>query len=177
MPIIIRATERDAAALAEFAARTFRDAFGAQNNPRDLEQFLATAYRREQQLAEIQDGRVDTLLAFEGADLVGFAQVREGVTPACIKADKAVELQRIYVDRNWHGHPIAAALMDAAKSAARARGGTHLWLGVWERNPRAQAFYRKHGFDTVGTHIFTVGTDPQTDVLMQCSLDESRPRD
>ena len=74
--------------------------------------------------------------------------------------------KRFYVDKPWHGQGLARSLMDAAEKAARARGAREFWLGVWERNERAQAFYRKCGFRKVGTQIFVVGTDPQTDNVM-----------
>ncbi len=77
-----------------------------------------------------------------------------------------VELLRFYVDQPWQGQGIAGLLMQAVEEQARARGARELWLGVWERNERAQAFYRKHGFRKVGTQIFVVGTDPQTDHVM-----------
>ena len=71
------------------------------------------------------------------------------------------------MDQAWHGRGVAPILMDAAVSEAAggARGCTAIWLGVWERNPRAQAFYRKHGFVPVGTHVFMLGTEPQTDQI------------
>ena len=73
---------------------------------------------------------------------------------------------RFYVDKPWQGRGLAAQLMRAVEKRALERGARELWLGVWERNERAQAFYRKHGFRQVGTQIFVVGTDPQTDHVM-----------
>src|SRR5436305_271799 len=78
-----------------------------------------------------------------------------------------VELARFYVAHAWHGRGIAQALMDAVKNAAEVLGGKTLWLGVWERNARAIAFYEKCGFRTVGSHPFLVGSDLQTDLVMQ----------
>ena len=77
-----------------------------------------------------------------------------------------LELKRLYVARAWHGQGVAQALMEAALDAARARGAATLWLGVWERNPRAAAFYRKYGFERVGEHTFMLGADAQTDWLL-----------
>ena len=80
-------------------------------------------------------------------------------------APPRIELKRLYVARAWHGRGVAQALMDAALDAARARGAQKLWLGVWERNPRAVAFYAKYGFVRVGEHTFVLGGDAQTDWL------------
>ena len=84
-----------------------------------------------------------------------------------------LELKRLYVAAAWHGRGVAQALMDAALMAARTCGARTLWLGVWERNPRAAAFYAKHGFRRVGEHTFVLGEDVQTDWLLARPLDET----
>jgi ribosomal protein S18 acetylase RimI-like enzyme len=168
--IIRRAGEQDAVDLASFAARTFREAFEADNNPNDFALFMATTYSPELQRAEILNSDVDTLLAIERDTLIGFVQIRIGNPPSCVTHSAPVELQRMYVDRTWHGKGVADQLMTASKESARARGGKHLWLGVWERNTRAQSFYRRCGFEKVGTHFFVVGNDPQIDHVMVCPL-------
>lgn len=164
---IRRATVVDAEALTRFGARTFSETFAADNTAEDLRLHLESAWRPELQRAEILDGTLDTLLACDVHDaLAGFAQVRAAQPPAGITAEKPVELKRFYVDRPWQGRGVARQLMDAVETQTRARDARELWLGVWERNERAQAFYRKCGFRKVGTQIFVVGTDPQTDHVM-----------
>jgi len=164
---IRRATPADATPLAHFGARTFFETFAADNTPEDMEKHLAAAWNPELQRAEIADSALDTLLALDGGGaLAGFAQLRADHAPAGIPTQRAVELNRFYVDKPWQGRGLARALMAAVVNAARARGARELWLGVWERNERAQAFYRKCGFEKVGTQIFVVGTDPQTDNVM-----------
>ena len=153
----------DAAALAELAARTFADTFAHSNDPGDMAAYLASAYGLRQQTAELEDPDVVTLLAFRGDILVGYAQVRRQPPPACVDVEHPVELRRFYIDRAEHGRGVARVLMDEAHAAVRALGGLHVWLGVWERNTRAIAFYRKYGFERVGSHDFFVGSDRQTD--------------
>ena len=41
-----------------------------------------------------------------------------------------------------------------------------MWLGVWEENHRANAFYRKHGYAEVGEHVFMLGADAQRDLIL-----------
>jgi diamine N-acetyltransferase len=168
LPIAIRrATLADAEALAEFGARTFFETFAKDNTPEDMRLHLASAWAPELQRAEILDERLDTLLACDRQGrLAGFAQLRTGHAPAGVATVQPVELLRFYVDQPWQGQGVAGLLMQAAQDQARTRGARELWLGVWERNARAQAFYRKHGFRPVGTQIFVVGTDPQTDLVM-----------
>ncbi|MBZ0111249.1 MAG: GNAT family N-acetyltransferase [Thermoanaerobaculia bacterium] len=170
--LIRRAEAPDAPLLAEFAARTFEEAFGADNNPEDLEAHLESAYGEAQQGDEIADPDVRTLLAFRSKELIGFTQVRRKVFPACVVAEKPVELHRFYLARAARGTGAAKPLMLRAREAARELGGLHLWLGVWERNPRAIAFYRKSGFAKVGSHEFVVGSDTQTDWVFIAALSD-----
>lgn len=160
----------DAEALAAFAARTFADTFGHDNHPEDLHAHLVAAYGLAQQAQELSDPAWSTLLAHHDERLIAYAQLRRGATPDCVVQSDAVELHRFYVDRPWHGRAVAVALMAAARDAARALGARHLWLGVWERNPRAIAFYRKSGFIDVGSHHFLVGADRQTDRVLIARL-------
>jgi ribosomal protein S18 acetylase RimI-like enzyme len=103
--------------------------------------------------------------------MAAYAQVRHGSPPPpCVTGPKTFQLWRFYVDRPWIGRGIAQRLMAAARAEAEALGGETLWLGVWERNLRAMAFYRKCGFVDVGSHPYVVGNDPQTDRIMACRL-------
>ena len=171
LPGIRRATVADAEALAAFGARTFFETFAKDNTAEDMQMHLASAWSPALQRAEILDSQFDTLLACDSAGrLAGFAQLRVGHAPAGVATVQPVELLRFYVDLPWQGQGVAGLLMQAARDQARARGARELWLGVWERNGRAQAFYRKHGFRQVGTQIFVVGTDPQTDLVMLLEL-------
>jgi ribosomal protein S18 acetylase RimI-like enzyme len=169
---IRRATVSDAPALAELAARTFAETFGADNSPEDLDAHLRSSYGEPQQAAELADPAVIVSLAFRGIEPVGFAQVRRKSAPNCVIVDRPVELHRFYLARNAQGTGLAPPLMEAARTAAQELGGLHLWLGVWERNPRAIAFYRKSGFVNVGSHVFVVGSDRQTDLVFVSSLTE-----
>jgi diamine N-acetyltransferase len=163
---IRRADPADAAPLAELAARTFADAFAAGNTAEDLAAYLEQTYGEAQQRREILDEEGITLVVEEGGALIAFAQLRRGEAPECVEGAQPVELARFYVDRPWHGRGVAQQLMDAARAAARNLGGKTFWLGVWERNPRAIAFYEKCGFRDVGSHKFLVGSDLQTDRVM-----------
>lgn len=160
----------DALALADFAARTWAETFGADNDPADLAAHLAAAFGEPQQRGELADPAVRTLLVERGPILCGYTQVRRREPPACVTGPAPIEIARFYVDRLWQGKGLAQRLMTAAKNAARELGGQTVWLGVWERNPRAIGFYLKSGFDDVGTTAFWVGSDRQTDRVMVAPL-------
>ena len=165
-PAIRRGLATDAADLAELAARTFREAFGAENRPEDLELHLASAYGHSQQGRELADPNITTLVVESDGQLVGYAQLRAGPVPECVTAPLPLEVWRFYVAQRWHGQGLAQALMGRVHQEAAERGAGSLWLGVWERNERAKAFYRKCGFVDVGSQTFMVGSDAQTDRIL-----------
>ena len=168
----------DAPLLSRLAAATFRDTFESENTPEDMARYLADAFTPERQAAEISDPAGIVLLAehVESAELVGYAHLVADVAPPAVQGPAPMELKRLYVARPWHGRRVAHALMDAAIDAAGARGAQTLWLGVWERNPRAVAFYAKYGFVRVGEHTFTLGEDAQTDWVLARPITDEAPR-
>lgn len=167
---IRRALPAEAAALAELAARTFADTFGPDSRPEDMAAYLGSAYGVRQQTEELTDPGVITLVAESDGQWAAYAQVRRHPAPACVTGESPVEIRRFYVDRLWHGRGMAGPLMTAAREAARELGGRTVWLSVWERNPRAIAFYTKCGFRHVGEQDFWVGADRQTDLILVAGL-------
>jgi GNAT superfamily N-acetyltransferase len=164
--MIRRATPADAAALAELAVRIFTETYAADARPEDLAAHLAKSYGVRQQTEELESPDVITVVGEEEGRLIAFAQVRRNPAPACVTADIPLELWRFYVDRRWHGQGVAQRLMAGVGEAARALGGPRLWLSVWERNPRAIAFYQKCGFRDAGSTNFWLGSDRQTDRVL-----------
>ena len=173
MPVTIRrAVPEDAAALARLASRIYYETFGAFDKPDDIRLFLASTYREDLQRAEIENRAMITLLAEDGV-LVGYAQVRRSQPPACVTGPGPVEIMRFYVQKAHHGRGVAPRLMAEVERASRSLGAKTLWLGVWERNDRAFAFYRKYGFREVGEKPFIVGTDVQRDVVLERTLGDA----
>jgi ribosomal protein S18 acetylase RimI-like enzyme len=104
----------------------------------------------------------------EGAsEPMGYAKLRAGLPDPSVSGPNAIELQRIYVDRSATNRGIGAHLMQACLHSAQSAGFHTVWLGVWERNPRAIAFYERWGFEPVGDHVFRLGSEDQRDVVMQ----------
>lgn len=165
-PHVRAARPADAAPLATLGERIFRETFAPDNRPEDLDAYLRSAFSASLQAGEIADPAFLTLVVEMDGALVGYAQLREGEPDEPIGAPGAIELRRFYIDRAWQGRGLAQQLMEAVEQSAAARRAPGIWLGVWERNPRAIAFYRKSGFVDVGSHVFLLGSDPQTDRLM-----------
>ncbi len=175
---IRRAEPADAPALADFAARMFADTFGPYNRPEDMVAHLADRFGVRQQAGEIADPKILTFLVeapMEAGDrLIGYTQIRRVPPPDCVTGEEPVELGRFYVDRPWQGRGLAQRLMRVVWEAAQGLNGRTLWLGVWERNPRAIAFYEKCGFRDVGSQDFLLGADLQTDRVMAADLADLR---
>ena len=170
-PIIRYATAQDATLLAELGARTFYDAFARDNKPEEIDSYIAQAFTPQQMALELADPGSTFLLAQIDGQVVGYAKVQAGNAPACVNGPRPIELERIYVDQTVIGRGVGAALMEACLDEARQARYGSVWLGVWERNDRAQAFYHKWGFRDVGAKTFTVGQDVQYDRVMMCILD------
>jgi diamine N-acetyltransferase len=169
--LIRHAVIGDAEALAAFAARVFAEAYGDATGADDLQAHLAATYRPDLQARELADPACVTLLALLEERIVAYAQVRRNpLAPDCVARPDAIELQRFYAERAVHGTGLAAQLLRSALDAAVELGGRYAWLGVWERNARALAFYRKAGFVAVGLTQYVVGTDRQTDHVLLASL-------
>ncbi len=169
--IVRRATPEDAADLSRLGAATFQETFGGENMPDDMVKYVAGAFTIEQQAAEIADPASVVLVAEHAGisgkgELVGYSHLVDGDVPPAVSGHRPIELKRLYVARAWHGRRVAQALMDATIAAAVQQGALTLWLGVWERNTRAVAFYAKYGFTRVGEHTFVLGDDAQTDWLL-----------
>jgi ribosomal protein S18 acetylase RimI-like enzyme len=160
----------DAASLAAIAERTFRETFAADNSAESIDLHCAQKFSVQMQSEEISDPRLVTLLADIAGELVGFAQLRLAQSTTSVKGARPAELHRIYISSEWHGRGVASELMRAVYAAAANAGSDCLWLGVWERNLKAIAFYRKCGFSVVGDHVFMLGQDQQRDLVMETQL-------
>jgi ribosomal protein S18 acetylase RimI-like enzyme len=170
VPNVRKAHGCDAKKLSELAEATFKATFGALNTAEHMELHCQTSYGEQIQAAEIADPGMVTLVSEDKGRLIAYAQLRWGEAPDCVSAQSPGEIQRLYVVEDWHGKGVAQELMKACISEIKEIGSDALWLGVWERNPRAIAFYKKFGFVEAGEHTFPLGGDPQRDIVMARSV-------
>lgn len=163
---IRRCIEADAPALSALARRTFSDTFTGTCTEEDMQDFLDTFYSEARMASELSNPEDYVFFAMQHDMPIAFLRFLDGPVPFPHDAGKkALELNRLYIDKGHKGQGVAQALMDFYLDYAKMEGYTFLWLGVWEHNYRAQAFYRKYGFvPTPYTHPFPVGNTPQTDV-------------
>jgi GNAT superfamily N-acetyltransferase len=164
------AISKDANALADFAARTYYETFASTNTADNMRAYLDNAFALPKLSAELKDPRAIFILAEAEEQLAAYAKLLADKPPDCVRGEAPIELVRFYVDQPWHGTGLASDLMKLCLAEARQRGFITMYLGVWERNFRAQSFYRKWNFTHIGEHIFYMGDDPQTDWWMARSI-------
>lgn len=160
------ATAADNELLAEIGRETFADTFGPDNTPEDMAAYLDGAFGPEKQAAELADPAVRFLIAERAGAVVGFCKVGFGPAPRAVGGRRPMEIVRIYARQPYIGQGVGARLMRACLDEAAQAGCDRVWLGVWQRNPRAIAFYQKWGFEIVGPATFQLGSDLQHDWLM-----------
>lgn len=169
---IRQATVDDAKLLTDLAYTTFWDAFAhhPKNAPDDLNYYMRQAFNQDQIASELGDAKNIFLIAEIDGEAAGYSKIIiDNIEPGVI-ATRPVELSRLYAHQKHLGQGVGQRLMEASFERARVEDRDVMWLGVWEYNPRAQRFYEKNGFRFVGSHVFQLGEDPQTDLLMQIEL-------
>lgn len=167
-PTLRDAAPTDAAAVAALARRTFSDTFGHLYRPDDLAAFLGD-HTEERWRVELTDAAYAVHVAEACGKLVAYAKLGPPSLPFEPRGP-SVELRQFYVLAPYHGTGLAAALMDWALATARARGAADLYLSVFVDNHRAQAFYKRYGFEVVGRYDFIVGSHTDEDHVMRLTL-------
>lgn len=167
---IRRATSADNYLLAEMGALMFSDTFAKDNTPEDMAAYLTASFSPAIQAAELSDPDTVFLIAELDGSPVGFTRLKGGTALDCVKAEKPIEIVRLYASQEWIGHGIGAALMQTAIEYAIRNHHDSIWLDVWEKNQRAIRFYTRWGFGTVGEQSFVLGQDVQHDLIMQKDL-------
>lgn len=169
--VIRRAAADDVTALAALAHRSFFDAYCATDDHAVIDEYCARHFTPERFAAILADHRSTLLVApAEDGALAGYAQLTVSTPPRCVGGNAPVELVRLYLAREWIGRGLGAALMREAIAAAERLGGQTLWLGVYERNPRAIAFYERFGMRAVGTKPWEWGGEVFQDPVLERSI-------
>jgi GNAT superfamily N-acetyltransferase len=153
--------------LRELSVTTFVQTFAASNRPEDMEKYLDREMSLGKIECELQDPDSIFFLAWDGDTLAGFAKINSDVKADAPEEGLAIEIERLYTLQAYHGKKVGAQLMQHCLNYAKENGFTVIWLGVWEHNHKAIAFYQKWGYTPYGTHFFRLGNDDQTDVLMK----------
>ncbi|EXJ91811.1 hypothetical protein A1O3_00361 [Capronia epimyces CBS 606.96] len=163
------ATVQDAPAIAELGSTVFSTTYGFSIPTPDLNAYLDEAYSISAIVKNITSPSIHVVVACSDSDnrIIGFAQLTEGTTEACIEdLESIVELQRLYVHVDYHGAGVGRTLSKEIEKIARDRGYRTMWLGVWEGNFRAQRVYEAMEYSRVGEREFKMGQCIQTGWIM-----------
>lgn len=167
---ILKVSINDIEKLQVISRATFSQTFTEHNNPEDMEAYLNTSFATEKLLEELNNPNAEFYFAQEDEKVVGYLKVNTGEAQTEHKDDDAFEIERIYVDQAYLGKKVGQLLFKKAIEIANAKKAPYVWLGVWEENHRALAFYTKNGFVPFDKHIFKLGNDEQTDIMMKLDL-------
>jgi ribosomal protein S18 acetylase RimI-like enzyme len=167
----IHADASHASLVATLALDTFCESFEKVNNPEDFKTYVDEAFSPSKIEEEINEPGSLYVLAYVNNELAGYARIRQSTeVENNFPGKKTIELQRIYALQKFIGKGVGKALMNYCLGLGKKQGAEILWLGVWEHNHRAQEFYKKLGFERFSSHVFMLGNDPQTDILMKLKI-------
>jgi ribosomal protein S18 acetylase RimI-like enzyme len=170
---IIAVTLNDLSVLQKIGIETFYESFSSVNTEENMTQYLAEAYALEKLTDELNNPNSLFYFAVVNDKIIGYLKINFGDSQTELKQDNALEIERIYVLQEFHGKKIGQLLFEKAMELAIQKNAHYVWLGVWEENPRAISFYKKNGFVEFDKHIFKLGDDEQTDIMMKLQLKNS----
>jgi ribosomal protein S18 acetylase RimI-like enzyme len=160
----------DLAALQTIGRKTFVETFAVSNSEENLALYLAEGFSEEKLAAELKNESSAFYFAEEEDKILGYLKVNVGEAQNEPQDPDALEIERIYVLQEFHGKGVGLMLYEQALSIALEQNAPYIWLGVWEKNSRAVRFYEKQGFVAFDQHIFQLGEDAQTDILMKLNV-------
>jgi len=170
--IIIHPAEiKDLETIRHIGKLTFSETFAENNSEDAMKKYLEESFSTEKMLSELNNPDSYFFIAWEENDPVGYLKVNAGKAQTEMQDETSLEIERIYVKKSHHGKKVGQILYNQALETARSLKKSYLWLGVWEQNERALNFYRKNGFTEFDKHIFVLGDDEQTDLMMKKILD------
>ncbi|WP_126970896.1 GNAT family N-acetyltransferase [Gynurincola endophyticus] len=168
--IVKEANPKDITILQQIGRDTFFETFSSTNSAEDMKKYLAESFSTEKLLSELNHPDSLFFIAWHDQVSVGYLKLNTGQAQTELQDDTAIEIERIYVKKEYHGLKVGQILYEKAFETAHHLQKSYLWLAVWEENHRAVAFYQKNGFVAFDQHIFKLGSSEQTDIMMKKAL-------
>ena len=169
---IKKVTLADIVQLQEIGRQTFAETFSSTNTEENMKAYLEDGFSNAKLSAELDNPNSEFYFATINNTVIGYLKINFGLAQTELKDDKALEIERIYVLQEFHGKKVGQLLYDQAIHLAKEKKADYVWLGVWEKNHRAIQFYTKNGFVEFDQHIFVLGDDEQTDIMMKLEIKE-----
>lgn len=164
---VSKALTSDVKTLQTIGKQTFFETFAADNAEEDMNEYLEKNFTVEKITKELNNPESTFFIAWQDTDAIGYLKLNTGAAQTELQDDTALEIERIYIKSDYQGKKIGQILYDKALETANAQHKKSIWLGVWEENLRAIKFYEKNGFVAFDKHIFKMGNDEQTDIMMR----------
>ena len=161
---------QDIEKLKRIGKRTFTESFSFDNSEENITEYLDNGFSTEKLKTELIDKNAEFYFAELKGRVIGYLKVNSGQSQTEIKDKNYLEIERIYVLKEYHGKKVGQLLYEKAIKIAKSKNAEYVWLGVWEKNPRAIKFYEKNGFVPFDKHIFKLGNDKQTDIMMKLKI-------
>ena len=170
---ISKNTKDEILQLQEIGRQTFYETFSESNTEENMKSYLDNGFSIDKITFELNDENAEFYFAKIDDKIIGYLKLNFGQSQTELKDDKALEIERIYVLKEFHGKKVGQILYDKAIEIAKKKNSDFIWLGVWEENPRAISFYKKNGFVEFDKHIFKLGNDEQTDIMMKLKINNN----
>lgn len=167
---LIKITVTDVLLLQKIGRQTFEETFSKFNSEKNMKNYLEASFSEAKLLKELEDKNSDFYFATFENEVIGYLKINFGPSQTELKDSQSLEIERIYVLNKFHGKNVGQVMYDKAVQIANQQGATYIWLGVWEKNERALHFYKKNGFVEFDKHLFRLGDDEQTDLMMKLKI-------
>ena len=170
---IRKITKEDISQLQEIGRKTFFETFSQSNSEANMAKYLKEGFSMEKLTEELNNEHSEFYFALIDNNVIGYLKLNSAQSQTELQDNTGLEIERIYVLQEYHGKKVGQVLYEHAMKRAEISNVNFVWLGVWEENHRAISFYRKNGFVAFDKHIFILGDDAQTDIMMKKILKEA----
>ena len=166
----VKLNSADVVELRQLSKKTFFDAFSWGNSPENIQAYLDSSLSEKKLLEELKESKSEFYFAEVNQKTIGYIKVNFDSAQTELQDVNGMELERIYVIKEFQGKKLGQELLNKALELANKKQLDYVWLGVWEKNERAIKFYERNGFSVTGSHQFAIGDEIQTDIIMKLPL-------
>lgn len=164
------ASSEDYKTVQKISKETFYETFSESNSEEDMQTYLEESFSDNKIKQQLLNNGSFFFIAYDENVPIGYLKINLDTAQTELRDPTSLEIERIYVKAIYHGQKVGQLLYNKAFEIAQQKGKKSIWLGVWEKNPRAIRFYEKNGFTEFDTHIFTLGHEQQIDIMMRKML-------
>lgn len=172
MTVIKKVSHAQIDQLQEIGRQTFYETYSDRNSVENMTKYLNDHFSIEKLNSELHDKNAEFYFAILDDKVIGYLKLNFGESQTELQVEKSLEIERIYVLKEFQGRKVGQLLYEKAMEIARQKNADYVWLGVWEENPKAIRFYKKNGFAEFDKHVFKLGNDDQIDIMMKLPMSD-----